>query len=121
MYLSIIFDRQEWKETSLDMIQALKVVILKHPTSFCNWCLSVQLHTNGMKEIVVTGQEILKELAQMLKKYVPNKILQSTTSQVENYPLLAAKLVDRVSWFYLCDNYSCLSPKSSIDDFLSGL
>lgn len=121
LYLSIVFGNNEWKQNSLNMIDSLGQVILKHANSFCNWSLSIQLLTNGMKEIVIAGQEFSKELTQMLKKYVPNKILQSTNVQMENYPLLAAKLVDRKTWFYLCEEYVCSNPVTSIDEFLECL
>ena len=121
LYLSIVFDKAEWKEVALIMMESLAQVILKHSNSFCNWGLSMQLNTIGIKEIVIAGQEFSKELTQMLKKYVPNKILQSTNVTMEKYPLLAAKLVDRKAWFYLCKEYTCSNPVNSIGEFLACL
>ena len=119
LYLSIIFDNKDWKSDSVNMLKSLENAMLKHSNSFSNWSISLQLYTIGLKELVITGHEIVKELSQMLKKFIPNKILQSTTKQLEFYPLLAAKLVDEKTRFYLCQDYSCSKPESSIDSFFN--
>ena len=115
LYLSIIFDMQEWKEVAVNNINALGKAIVNHPVSFGGWISSLQLLTIGYKEIVLTGRNILKELPEMLKKYVPDKILQATSIQLNFYPLLAGKLVTDNNSYHLCCNSYCYPDSNSLE------
>ena len=117
LYLSIIYDIPDWKSKSTEMIANVRNGLLNYPNSFGCWISLAQIKTNGLKEIVIVGKEVSKELTHLLKKYIPNKILQSTITEMENYPLLAGKLVNDTSKVYLCHDYYCTHPYSSLNDF----
>ena len=94
------------------------MIILKYPSSFCNWVCLLQTIVRGTKEIVLAAKETEKFLIQMLKKYVPNKILQSTVVEMDNYPLLAGKIVRERCSYYLCEDYKCSREVNSLEDFV---
>lgn len=119
LYLSVIYDKFDWKSRSNEMIFSVGKVLLNYPNSFGSWASIAQLNINNLKEIVVVGKDISKELTLLLKKYIPDKILQSTIVEMENYPLLAGKLVNDTSKVYLCHDYSCTQPFSSLSVFFN--
>ena len=117
IYLSVIFDLREWKELAIKNIDGLGKAIIDYPVSFCFWAGLVQLLTIGHKEIVFIGKNILKDLPKMLKMYIPNKILQTSSIQLNFYPLLAVKLVSENNQYYLCSNTFCYPVFDSLDKF----
>ncbi len=117
LYLSVIFDNKNWKDLAIKNIIGLEKAIINHPVSFGFWAISIQLLTIGYKEVVFIGRNILKDLPEMLKMYVPNKIIQTTSIQLDFYPLLAVKLVSENSEYYLCSDNNCLPVFNSLDKF----
>jgi uncharacterized protein YyaL (SSP411 family) len=121
LYLSLVFDNGAWRELAINSILVLGKMVLRYPTSFGSWAASFQLITNGIKEIVLTGKDISNEFKALLKKYIPNKILQSTTMEVAKYPLLANKFVGNECLFYLCEDYACLQPFNSLNELMNAI
>ncbi len=115
LYLSIVFDKKEWREMATNNLVSLIGMITKHPISFGNWSSSLQLLINGQKELVLTGNTILEDLPKVLKAYIPNKVLQTTSLQIDAYPLLKGKVVTDSHSFYLCEDYHCYPMVNSVE------
>jgi len=120
-YLSKVFDQRDWEELSIKMTFSLKGSILKYPGSFGIWASLLQLLSNGVVEIAITGQEFEKNLSLVMKEYIPNKIIQSGETNSSNFPLLADRETDIPVAFYICRNYTCLRPFYNIVDFLANV
>jgi hypothetical protein len=120
-YLSIVFNRPEWAERSEGLAVALGNAITKHPGSFGVWAMLVQLMTEGMLEIAITGQQANTFLRPVLERFIPNKILQTEETNSYIFPLLAGKGwgKDAETAFYLCKNYACQAPFLTIDALLA--
>ena len=121
IYLSIIFDNKEWNAMAIDAIKSMAAVIIKYPTSFGVWASSVQAIANGIKEVVLLGEDTGKDLEGLLKKYIPNKVLQVSKEESEKYPLLIGKRLVEGNQFFLCENYSCKEPYRSLTELLSNI
>ncbi len=119
-YLSIVFDKQKWKDGAFFMIDSLKTVILKHPSSFGNWAAQAINIGMGINEISVIGNNMTPLLYETLLEYIPNKILQSTSS-ISNMPLLNKKPIDKNALIYLCCNFECKPPIKSVKELLKCL
>ncbi|TAJ52310.1 MAG: thioredoxin domain-containing protein [Chitinophagaceae bacterium] len=120
-YLSIVFNRPAWAERSEGLAVALGNAITKHPGSFGVWAMLVQLMTEGMLEIAITGQQANTFLCPVLERFIPNKILQTEETNSGIFPLLAGKGwgKDAETAFYLCKNYACQAPFFTIDALLA--
>lgn len=120
-YLSIVFNRPEWAERGEGLAVALGNAITKHPGSFGVWAMLVQLMTEGMLEIAITGQQANTFLRPVLERFIPNKILQTEETNSDIFPLLAGKGLgkDAETAFYLCKNYACQAPFLTIDALLA--
>ncbi|MES2004552.1 MAG: thioredoxin domain-containing protein [Bacteroidota bacterium] len=122
LYLSIVFDEAEWGERSRSLVQSLGKAITRYPSSFGIWAMVAQLHSKGMLEIAITGQQATAFLCPVLNRFIPNKILQAEETNSAVFPLLAGK-TDGVgkgtTAFYLCKNYACLAPFFRVEDLLA--
>ncbi len=117
-YLSIIFDKAEWKEQAEKMLDALNTAIVNYPTSFGNWASLVLKQLYGVNEIVITGSEYEESRNTILARYIPNKVVQCSESEDSNFPMLMGKKYQPSPSFYLCKNYHCLPPLKDVDNLL---
>lgn len=117
-YLSIIFDKAEWKEQAEKMLDALNTAIVNYPTSFGNWASLVLKQLYGVNEIVITGSEYEESRNTILARYMPNKVVQCSESEDSNFPMLLGKKYQPLPSFYLCKNYHCLPPLKDVDNLL---
>lgn len=117
-YLGIIFNKVTWVERAEKMVVTLSNAITKYPSSFGVWAGFVQQKVNEIKEIVLTGEEIMQSLPLVLNKYVPNKVIQ-TSAHKNNLPLIENKFIKGENTFYLCKNYSCSQPLTDLNAFLA--
>jgi uncharacterized protein YyaL (SSP411 family) len=120
-YLSKVFNNQEWKTLSINMLNELNEVVIKYPTSFGIWLSFIQQIVFEMQEIVLTGKTVKDILPLVLKKFIPNKIVQCTTKENNHFALLANKFKVEKNLYYLCKNYQCNSPEENIEKFLASI
>ncbi len=117
-YLSIVFDKREWKEQAEKMLDALNTAIVNYPTSFANWAGLVLKQLYGVNEIVITGSGYEDSRNTILTRYIPNKVVQCSGSEDSNFPMLKGKKYQPSPAFYLCKNYHCLPPVKDVDNLL---
>lgn len=113
--LGLYFDKPEWRERSSNMINSLGNAIVRYPTSFGVWaCLLLEL-TVGTNEIAIISGEPHPLLKQALKEYIPHKIIMSGTAGSNSFPLLYGREKTDQAAIFLCRNYACENPVSSVD------
>jgi len=118
LYLSHVFDHKQWKERSVSMIGTLLGLITRYPASFGGWANQLIILTNGLKEIVITGQKFNEILFDILHIFNPAGIFQSSSVPNENFPLLKGKQFLDPFLIYLCENYACKPPVNSLTLFI---
>ena len=100
------------------MLQSLKEAIIRYPTSFGVWAMAVAQEVFGINEIAVVGPSALKTVSQINQLFIPNKVIQSSISQQEEFPLLQGKSGnERGDLIYLCRNYLCKEPVETVGKF----
>jgi uncharacterized protein len=110
----------EWNERSVSMIISLKSVITRYPTSFGLWAQLAQWQIKDLAEIAVVGEKAADYRRELLPFYFPNKVLQTSLKDDENFPLLRNRL-QRNTLVYHCINYVCKQPYETTEAFLSSL
>jgi len=114
--LSILFEQREWQERSVQMLSSLGNAITRYPTSFGNWACLLQEMVAGTNEIAVMGTGISALHQEILKEFIPNRVLMASEKADSTFPLLVDKQVKNTPVIYLCRNYACLNPVFSAKD-----
>lgn len=119
LYLGIIFNKQKWIEQSRNMGEQLAGAVTRYPSSFCNWACLIQQLVYGVPEIAITGHTAFEVLRELLKEYIPIKVVQAATHPDKDFPLLEGKRFEDASFIYVCKNYSCLKPIQNVKEIKS--
>ena len=113
--LGLYFDKPDWREKASNMISSLGNAIVRYPTSFGVWaCLLLEI-TTGTNEIAVVANKPQPVLSQILKEYIPHKVLMSAEGASNVFPLLSGRVKFGEVNVYLCRNYSCENPVSTVE------
>ncbi|MEO7524624.1 MAG: thioredoxin domain-containing protein [Ferruginibacter sp.] len=115
-YLSIVFDEPGWWAIANKMLNTLSGIIIKYPSSFGIWAFSIFKQVSGIKEIVITGKNAKKLLGEILKTYLPAKVLLSAAFEPD-LPLFKNKIFGSQPLIYVCKNYSCSPAVKDLEDF----
>jgi len=115
-YLGTVYDYPKWKEQARDMAQQLENVIIRYPSSFANWSTVVQRIVYRAPEIAITGSTALEILPQVLKEYIPARVIQAATIPDREFPLLREKSFDSSALIYVCKDYSCRRPIQDVKE-----
>ncbi len=118
VHLSILFDKKEWKQRSFNIISSLGKAIISYPTSFGNWVCLLQEMIAGTYEIVLTGNEFAKLHSDLLQQYIPQRVLMASATLNPNFPLLADKPITDPPSIWLCKDFSCQHPVTSIKELI---
>ena len=117
IYLSHVFNNKKWHLKAITMIDSIKNIIVKHPGSFAIWCSSAMNIAAGINEIVVIGDAVTPALQEVLLEYLPNKILQANIKKSDMFLLKDRPVLKDLS-IYLCWNFTCAAPLSSVNHLL---
>ena len=97
------------------MVNSLGKAIVHYPTSFGVWsCLHLEI-ISGTNEIAIIANDAGVILTQILKEYIPHKIVMRSGNASNSFPLLSGKKNLGETTLYLCRNYSCERPVSTIE------
>ena len=117
-YLSIIFDKREWRNHAEKITQVLHSVIVNYPTSFGIWASFLQWLVCGVTELVIVGEGALNNLLPILKLYNPNKLIQTSETEQNGFPMLIGKFKEKEIAYYRCKNYLCNNVITNVENFL---
>lgn len=110
LYLAVVFNKPEWEEMAVKILNGLHPAIVNYPASFANWAMLIMKRLFGINEIVITGKNYKEHLTRLLTYYLPDKIVQSGIKQDDSFLLLRGKNYGEKSTIYLCKNYQCQAP-----------
>jgi len=117
--LSIYFDKSDWRQRSTEMLRYLGQVITRYPTSFGCWdCLLFEM-TLGTVELVITGRDFNSIHKELLAQFIPNKVVMVTAVENEQFALLVGKRVTETTEIFVCKNFTCLKPVTSVPETMS--
>ena len=114
-YLSIFFDRDDWRKTALSMTDSLSHLIKGETGYMSHWAIVYTEIKKGLAEIVLAGKNINALRADLQQNYFPFSLVQGTENGSE-LPLLKGKTaVDGKPTIYVCYNKTCKLPVHTID------
>jgi uncharacterized protein YyaL (SSP411 family) len=113
-YLSIVFDKPEWKLRADKMLSSLSKAIINYPGSFGIWAAQILYNVKGIAEIAITGNRHFAVRDEYLKHFLPGNILQTSAVADEKFPLLRQKNAAGKTFIYVCKNYACSAPLENL-------
>ena len=70
-----------------------------------------------MKEIAVVGNDYKNVVAKINELFIPNKLIMAFDGKGKSTsPLLTDKTAKEQTLIYVCENYACKKPVSSIEE-----
>ena len=121
LYLGHVFNDRSWKERARGMVVSMSTSLLRYPTSFGVWANQFLEAVVGTKEIVVTGENFAGVHFDILHNFMPCRILQLSSYPFEDFPLLTGKEYRKPYSIYLCENYVCRPPSTSVSGLIQQL
>lgn len=118
LYLGKVFDNKNCNERVVKMLNNMSEATIRYPTSFGEWAAVFQLLILEINELIITGENFHNLLKDILHIFIPNKILQISVYQNENFPLLKGKRFINEPLIFLCKNYTCQAPVTDVNSLL---
>jgi uncharacterized protein len=120
--LAIIYDEAEWRSRSGAMVQAISEAIIKYPTSFAIWASLLLQKINGPFEVAVLGKYAL-EYSKTIQSdnYLPAGIIMASETGDEEFPMLRNKKAGDFIQIFVCRNYICDMPFTTVKAFTKGI
>ena len=116
--VSIFMDKTAFKDIAVNMLLSLVESIKKYPSSFGQWALALMNEVYPVAEVAVIGNQISELSNRVNELFIPNKIIMATDRYVQQFPLLAGKNIQEAPLIYLCSNYTCQKPVTTIEEFV---
>ena len=119
-YLSLVFDKQEWKRRAEEMLRQITAAVVKYPTSFGVWAIAYTEMIKGMNEIVITGEDAMSRLRELQQYFIANKIIQAAEGipNEESFALLNNRFQQNKTVIYVCKEGVCKQPAETVEEAL---
>ena len=112
------FDKQEYYEKAQNMSLSVTAEFETYPSGYTNWFDLIYNFKSNYYEIAVVGENSIKQVEEINKKYMPNKLIIGSKSE-NNLPLLKNRYVEGKTLIYVCVNKACKMPTEDLDEALS--
>jgi uncharacterized protein YyaL (SSP411 family) len=117
--LGLYFDNAACNAKCSRMINSLGNAIVRYPTSFGVWACLFQELVTGTNEIAIIGSNAQVALLQVLKEFIPHKIVMCSTTDNMDFPLLKGRQLANELTLFLCRNYSCQRPVNTVEELMA--
>ena len=117
-YMSIIFNKPEWRERAAGMAAAVQRPVTLYPGSFGIWATLYQAFAYIIPEIVLTGRQPENARKELLAQFIPYRVFQSASENNTQFPLLLGRSAGDVPQIFLCKDYTCQLPVTAVTAFI---
>jgi uncharacterized protein YyaL (SSP411 family) len=117
-YVGVVFDVADWRERAIKMCAGLSQAVHRYPGSFGVWASMMLALTEGVAEIAIVGKDFADVRNELLRHFLPFRVVQSAPRADDSFPLLAYKPPSPDTQLYLCKNYECRAPVGKVSDLI---
>lgn len=115
--LGIYMDKPGWKDRALRMVEAVRPMIVRYPTSFGVWLDFLQELVVGTPEIAIFGNRLEEVVSDLLHSFLPYRVIQVSAVDNQEFALLRGrKTIPGKTVFYICRQYACKAPVYSVEE-----
>jgi uncharacterized protein YyaL (SSP411 family) len=90
---------------------------IDYPSGYSNWLNVFMNYSEQNKELGICGEKALEYLSKINQNYLPNLVIAGTKFAT-SLPFLKDRFVENETLFYVCQNQTCLLPKTNFEDVL---
>ena len=119
--LSKFFADEKYERFAATVLRLVATQISRYPQGFGRSLSALEFYLGGSKEIVIVGEKE-NELARAAGlAYIPNAIVvQSENPEDDALPLLEGRqMIEGKPTAYVCENFVCQRPVTTVEEFLS--
>ncbi|HLV02507.1 MAG TPA: thioredoxin domain-containing protein [Acidobacteriota bacterium] len=111
---------RKYEAISRTMIEQMAAGLARYPSAFGYWLQAVDFLLGPVYEIALVGALSKQEelLAPIKSRFIPNRIIarsEGNSGADAEVPLLEGREAKGEATLYLCRNYTCLEPASSVE------
>ncbi|WP_300568691.1 thioredoxin domain-containing protein [Flavobacterium sp.] len=117
--LSILFHNSYYEKIALQMLHHMTPII-DYASAYSNWLNLWLSLSDDNKELAICGENALENAKKTNTHYLPHVLVAGTVKN-SNLPFLENRFIENEDLFYVCQNKTCLLPKSKIDIVLTDL
>lgn len=116
--LGTMLDKNEWKEMAANMASQLAQIITTEPVYMSYWGILFLEITEGMNEVVITGNDFKNIRKEIHQHYLPLAVTMGTESK-SSLPLFEGReTTHEKTLIYVCRNKVCQLPVTHVTDAL---
>lgn len=119
--LSYYFDHPNYYNISARMLNNVSDAMYKYGSSFSNWAQLLINRAFPFYQVAISGLEAKNKLHELLKPYLPNKIIMGDINDDSKLPMLSNKFVKDKTYIYICHNQTCAPPFSTVDEAINSI
>ncbi len=115
MKLGLIFEAADYSEKADEMLASVRDSIQKIPAAFGFWAKVLQLQAQGISEVALVGPKAFDQAMELKQHFLPNSLIMASLKVSDDFPLFRGR---DEGYLYLCRNYACQKPVTSIPALL---
>ncbi|MFQ5929312.1 MAG: thioredoxin domain-containing protein [Acidobacteriota bacterium] len=121
--LALLFGKKDYRDQAERMLRQASGVLSQYPLAFAYWLQALDFLFGPVQEIAAVGEQ--SERAALLQpvrqRFLPNKVLAvmetADTELGQKIPLLQDKAtIDSRATVYVCQNYTCQRPATTVEE-----
>lgn len=109
-----LMENGSWQEQSEAMLFAQKQTMIRYPSSFSCWAILLQRYSQGLKQLVICGNQAGQQKAAWHRLYHPAIYMIASDNASDTIPCMQDKHVPGKTLLYLCTQSHCNAPVSSV-------
>lgn len=128
LHLAAYTGQGEWRDRAEEMLASVQGIAVRYPTGFGKWLCAIDLALSPIQEIAIIGdlddpqtQSLINAVWSSFRPYTI--VAASEFPPPENAPALVhdRPLLNQQPTAYVCENFVCQRPVTSVEDLLSQL
>jgi uncharacterized protein YyaL (SSP411 family) len=128
--LGLLTEEHDYQRFAVMIMRTMQQAMSRYPTAFGYLLSALDFYLSEPKEIAMVGKidshEIRLFIEEIYANYIPNKVVAAAEPDDEqaarSIKLLAARpMVDGKAAVYVCRNYTCLAPATSVNELAERL
>lgn len=115
--LTKFYGEEKYERFASTVLRMTAPQIKRHPQGFGRALSAIVFHLSDVKEVAVVGERGNELEREVLKRYRPDVVVALGTGGGDEFPLLSGRtMVDGKPTVYVCENFVCERPVTTVDD-----